>query len=169
MKWRATPETAVLSVLLALSVVALLFLESLVAPPKLLFGRSLSAVAPSLLPSIVLSALAFLCALVLLLGVRRSEQAAAPSRVGPEWRRAAGFFGIMLLYAVTMRPFGFLISSAVSVVLLSALMGSRSWAATGALALAGPVVLYLAATRLLAVSLPEHHFIEVAYARLLGG
>jgi putative tricarboxylic transport membrane protein len=40
---------------------------------------------------------------------------------------------------------------------------------TAILSLTGPVLLYLAATRLLAVSLPELNVIELAYARMLGG
>lgn len=47
-KFRATPETVVLAVLLVLSLLGLAFMGSLVAAPKLLFGRSLSALAPSL-------------------------------------------------------------------------------------------------------------------------
>ncbi len=169
MSWRATPETIVLAALLAFSVLGLVFMGSLVAEPKLLFGRSLSALAPSLFPSIILTALALLCALLLFLLVHGEIQDFESSTNRSEWIRATTFFGIMLLYAVTMQPFGFLISSAIAVVLLSVLMGNRSPLQIGALACAGPVLLYLAATRLLAVSLPELHTIELAYARLLGG
>jgi putative tricarboxylic transport membrane protein len=74
----------------------------------------------------------------------------------------------MILYALTMQPFGFLISSAVAIALMSWQLGSRSIVQTLILCFVAPVLLYLAATRLLAVSLPELNVIELAYARLLG-
>jgi putative tricarboxylic transport membrane protein len=74
----------------------------------------------------------------------------------------------MTLYALTMQPVGFLISSVTAVVLLSLHMGNRSVVQIALLALLGPVLLYLASTRLLAVSLPELNLIELGYARLLG-
>lgn len=166
---RATPEIVVLTVLLALSILGLIFISSLVAPPKLLFGRSLSALAPSLFPSIIFTLLALLCVVLLYLLNQQGGHENEGGLTHGEWRRGAVFFGIMTLYALTMQPFGFLISSAIAVALLSWQMGNRSWIQTALLSLAGPVLLYLAATRLLAVSLPELNVIELAYVRLLGG
>lgn len=166
---RATPEIVVLTVLLVLSLLGLFFISSLVAPPKLLFGRSLSALAPSLFPSIIFTLLALLCAVILFLLNQQGGHEIQGGLTLAEWRRGAVFFGIMTLYALTMQPFGFLISSAIAIALLSWQMGNRSWVQTVLLSLAGPVLLYLAATRLLAVSLPELNVIELAYARLLGG
>ena len=166
---RATPEIVVLTVLLVLSLLALIFVNSLVAPPKLLFGRSLSALAPSLFPSIVIALLALLCAVLLFLLNQQGGHKNEGGLTHGEWRRGIVFFGIMTLYALTMQPFGFLISSATAVALLSWQMGNRSWIQTAVLSVAGPVLLYLAATRLLAVSLPELNVIELAYARMLGG
>jgi putative tricarboxylic transport membrane protein len=165
---RATPEIVTLAVLLVLSLLGLIFLHGLVAPPKLLFGRSLSAIAPSLFPSIILASMALLCTGVLvqlnLKGGHEVEAGLSPQ----EWQRGAVFFGIMTLYALTMQPIGFLISSVTAVVLLSLHMGNRSVVQIALLALLGPVLLYLASTRLLAVSLPELNLIELGYARLLG-
>jgi putative tricarboxylic transport membrane protein len=166
---RATPEIVVLTVLLALSLLGLIFISSLVAPPKLLFGRSLSALAPSLFPSIIFTLLALLCVVLLYLLNQQGGHENEGGLTQGEWRRGAVFFGIMTLYALTLQPFGFLISSAIAVALLSWQMGNRSWVQTALLSLAGPVLLYLAATRLLAVSLPELNVIELAYVRLLGG
>lgn len=166
---RATPEVVVLAALLVLSLLGLAFMDFLVAKPKLLFGRALSSLAPSLFPSIVLTALASLCAVLLfLLGRDRSEGARAGPSAG-EWARGIGFFGIMTLYALTMQPVGFLVSTAIAAALLSWLMGSRSAVQTVLLSVVAPVLLYLAATRLLAVSLPELNAIELFYARMLGG
>lgn len=62
---QATPPVLVLAALLALSLLGLIFIDTLVAAPKLLLGRSLSAIAPSLFPKIILGLLALLCAILL--------------------------------------------------------------------------------------------------------
>ena len=49
-----------------------------------------------------------------------------------------------------------------------ALVGNRSPLQIGLVSIASPILLYLLATRLLAVSLPELSAIEFAYSRLLG-
>lgn len=166
---RPTPEVCVLAALLALSILGLVFMNALVAQPKLLFGRALSALAPSLFPSIVMAALALLCALLLfILGVKdNSEKRSGLDR--QEWLRGVIFFAILTFYALTMQPFGFLISTAIVVAMLGVMMGNRSVIQGVLMSLVAPVLLYLAATRLLAVSLPELNAIELAYARLLGG
>ena len=167
---RASPEVLTVAALLVVSAVALVFLDSLVAQPKLLFGRALTAITPSLFPMIILAALAVLCAVLLIVlrtGGERTEDIVT-SLSKSEWNRGMAFFAIMVGYALTMAPFGFLISSAIAMVLLSLLMGSRSILQIIFVAGAGPVLLYLAATRLLAVSLPELNTIEILYSRLLG-
>lgn len=165
---RATPEVVVLTILLVLALLGLAFMGALVAEPKLLFGRSLSALAPSLFPRIVITALAIICGLTLFrLAVTGQGQSEAPASRA-EITRGIVFFGIMTLYALTMVPLGFLIASAIAIVLMSVQMGNRSVWQIAVLAVAAPVLLYLAATRLLAVSLPELNAIELAYARLLG-
>lgn len=85
------------------------------------------------------------------------------------WRRGAVFFGIMTLYGLTMAPLGFLISSAMATALLSVLIGNRRPWQIVILSLIGPMLLYLAATRLLAVSLPELNAIEMFYSRVIDG
>lgn len=162
-----SPETQMLLALFVAAVLSLIFMQSLVAAPKVLFGRSLSAISPSLFPSIVLSLMALMCAGALLM-IRSGVVAEQAERmVRAEWIRAVVMFGIMVLYALTMAPFGFLISTAIAVTLISLQMGARSPLQIGLVALVAPVALYLAATQLLAVSLPELNAIEMAYSRIL--
>lgn len=163
-----TPEFSVTLAFLVLSSLALIFIGSLVAPPKLLFGRSLTAIAPGLFPTLVLSAMAGLSAALLALRLRRHERDPDEGQVFRGWERGAVLFGLMTLYALTMHPFGFLISSFLAMVSISILMGNTSVIQVGVISLIGPVALYLAATRMLAVSLPELSAIEFAYARVLG-
>ena len=75
---------------------------------------------------------------------------------------------LLTCYALTMAPLGFVLSTALTMAAVSWLVGNRSVTQIVALSLAAPIALYLAATRLLAVSLPEQEFVEVLFARLLG-
>lgn len=165
---RATPEIIVLSGFLVLSLLGLAFISALVAPPKMLFGRSLTAVAPTMFPSIIFTFLAMLSTVILVMLNKRGGHVNESGLTRTERLRGLIFFGIMTLYALTMEPFGFLVSSATAIILLSLQMGTRSWLQISILSLCGPVMLYLAATRLLAVSLPELNVIELFYARILG-
>ena len=163
------PEVVIGGVLFLLAVLGFLFIGSLVAEPKLLFGRSLTAIAPSLFPKLVLAGLALLSALFLYERARQPGGFQQPRAGGNvNWPKAVLLFAIMTLYALTMGPFGFLLSSIVAITLISILAGNRNLLQIVPLAVIAPIALYLVSTRLLAVSLPELSTIEFAYARLLG-
>lgn len=162
-----TPETLTTIALLVGSILSLIFMNSLVAEPRALFGRSLSAIPPSMFPAISLTIMAILCACALLLIVTGTVAEQGEKMDRAQWLRAILFFAIMVLYALTMSPLGFLISSAIAVTLISLHMGARSLIQIGLVALIGPVALYLAATRLLAVSLPELVAVDLFYSRVI--
>ncbi|MGJ8625196.1 MAG: tripartite tricarboxylate transporter TctB family protein [Yoonia sp.] len=162
-----TTETVTLIVILVAAVLSLIFLNALIATPKALFGQSLSAITPKLFPSIVLVILTLLIVGTLVFFKSEESDEIVEKMTKTQWGRACVFFGIMTFYALTMVPFGFLISTAIATTLISLQMGSRSFIQIPAVALLGPVLLYLAATRLLAVSLPELNTIELFYAHLL--
>lgn len=161
-----SPETLTTLALLIGSVLSIIFMNSLVAAPRALFGRSLSAIEPSLFPTLALVVMSILCALALVLIYTGTvaEQDAGMTRT--QWSRAVLLFGILILYALTMLPLGFLISTAIAIILISLQMGERSVLQIVLIAALGPVALYLAATRLLAVSLPELIVIEQFYANI---
>lgn len=165
---RVTPEVIVTAILLVGALLGLIFMGYLVAPPKLLMGRALTAIMPGLFPGITFTGIALFCALFLfsLRGAPGQEQGATPTQ--SEWQRGIVFFGIMILYALTMEPIGFLFSSALAIALLCLQMGNRSPVQVVLLSVLSPALIYLAATRLLAVSLPELNAIELLYSRLLG-
>lgn len=168
---KATKLTTELMIVLALFMSAglsVIFINNLVAPPKLLFGRSLTAIAPSLFPVMCLSTLAALSAAYFIWRKRNADP--EPEEALPEGGlvRGAMLFSMMTFYALIMEPLGFWISSAISLALISWLAGNRSVIQVAILSLVGPVLLYLAATRLLAVSLPELNTIELFYAQVLG-
>jgi len=169
MKRKLSTEQLVLLFLFITAAASVVFMSQLVAPPKILMGRMLTAISPSLFPSIMLSALALLSGLLLALSfAEASEHNLGGDYDLPAIKRGVLLFAWMLLYALTMTPFGFLISSFIAIVLISLLAGNRSALQVGCIAVVGPIALYLTATRVLAVSLPELNVIELFYAQQLG-
>ncbi|MEM7775739.1 MAG: tripartite tricarboxylate transporter TctB family protein [Pseudomonadota bacterium] len=166
---RLDPEVVVAGTLLILSCLSILFMSHLVAAPKVLFGRSLTAIAPSLFPYLILTSLAVLNAVFLLQCSLRPEKIwLEGSGESNGWKRGALLFGVMLFYALTMTVFGFFISSALSLAMMSMLVGNRSPVGIVLTAVVPPILLYLVATRVLAVSLPELSEIEFFIAGVLG-
>ena len=166
---KLTTEQMIVLALFLFAVLSVIFMGKLVAPPKVLFGRSLTAIAPSMFPTIVLSALALLSAAFFIWLKRHPEDNEEVGLQRAALYRGAALFGLMTLYALLMEPIGFWLSSFIALSLISWLAGNRSIPQIGLLAIFAPPLLYLAATRLLAVSLPELSSIEFFYARLLGG
>ncbi|MCV0429312.1 MAG: tripartite tricarboxylate transporter TctB family protein [Roseibium sp.] len=166
---RIDPAVIVSAILCTLSVLSILFMSQLVAPPKVLFGRSLTAISPSLFPYLILTALATLNVLYLYHCKNRPDGFwSEPDFNDASRTKGYLFFAVMLFYALTMVPFGFFISSALSLAMTTILVGNRSLLQILLISVLPPVVLYLGATRLLAVALPELSPIEFFYAYVLG-
>ncbi|MCG3268073.1 tripartite tricarboxylate transporter TctB family protein [Yoonia sp. I 8.24] len=162
-------ERWVLLAFAALSVLAVVCMGQLVAAPKVLMGRMLTAITPSLFPTLVLGVLAVLSGIVLYFS--NVDEAETPEDAGTDWQaigRGVMLFAFMLFYALAMVPLGFFISSALTIIMVSVLSGNRSALQIIAIAVIGPMALYLVATRVLAVSLPELNTIELFYAQQLG-
>ncbi len=169
MKGKFTTELAVMLFFFIGAGLAVLFMGQLVAPPKVLMGRMLTAISPSLFPTLILTMLSALSAVMVWFTLKKpAEEKTEPTLHRDEIIRGVLLFAFMTLYALMMVPFGFLISSFISLVLISWLSGNRSIIQIVALAIIGPVALYLVATRVLAVSLPELNAIELFYAQQLG-
>lgn len=141
-------------------------MSSLVAAPKVLFGRSLTAIPPSLFPAMVLGAMAVLA--FMLLVTRRATLLVKESKTFEDGAlfRVVLLFGVMLFYALTMAKLGFFISSALSMAAVAWLAGNRSIFQICFVSIVSPVALYIISTRGLAVSLPELSSIEFFYARM---
>ncbi len=158
---------------------AIVALPNLVAKPKLLFGRSLSAIEPTLFPQIILVLIAVLSVLAAIFAALALRRASSNGTHGSEADgpaiditetdrnslvRVALFFVMLVAYGLMLKPFGFLISSFIVITVVSLLLGNRNWFQIIPFALVSPVCLYLLATRVLLVSLPELNFIELFYA-----
>lgn len=162
-----TAEAWLAGGLALLAILGVVFMSQLVAAPKVLFGRSLTAIPPSLFPSLVLGALAVLASG--LIYTLRGSIFAEHSKTFEDGAlpRVVMLFAVMLFYALTMAPFGFLISTALALSAVGWLAGNRSIVQILAVAIISPVVLYLITTRGLAVSLPELSSVEFFYARII--
>lgn len=162
-----TAEAWLAGGLAVLGILSVIFMSQLVAPPKVLFGRSLTAIPPSLFPSLVLGAMAVLASA--LVYSFRGSIFAEHSKTFEDGTllRVVMLFAVMLFYALTMAPLGFFISSALSMAAVGWLAGNRSIVQILSVAIISPVLLYLVTTRGLAVSLPELSSIEFFYARIL--
>lgn len=159
-----TAEAWLTGALALLGVFGLVFMSYLVAPPKVLFGRSLTAIAPSLFPTLVLAALAILSGLLLF--SLRGTMLALHSKTFEDGAlgRVVMLFAVMLFYALTMAPIGFFISSVLSMIAVAWIAGNRSIPQIIVVSVLSPIALYLVSTRGLAVSLPELSVIEFFYA-----
>ncbi len=162
---------AVTGLLAASAIVAMPFL---VAKPKLLFGRSLSAIDPTFFPFITLASIVVLSIGVIIIArhqltLETAASVSDPSVLNedtPDWFRIVAFFAILIVYALMFKPFGFLISSFIAIAASAVLLGNKNPLQIGLLALGCPVGLYLLATRGLLVALPELNAIELFYAHL---
>jgi len=157
------------------AVAAIIALPSLVAKPKMLFGRSLSAMEPSLFPQITLILIVVMACLLLPLAIHGmmktpkvvDDSAANLSFTEKPVFKVAVFFITLVIYGLLLKPAGFLISSFLVICTLSLLLGNRNWIQIILVATLCPVVLYLIATRGMLVSLPELNQIELFYANII--
>ncbi|MEP3275459.1 MAG: tripartite tricarboxylate transporter TctB family protein [Stappiaceae bacterium] len=163
---RVSAETWLTLFFVVLSLCCLAFMSQLVAESKVLFGRSLTPIQPTLFPIIILSALGVLS--LWQIWVMRSHWLSDEPMLmgGKGFRRVVFLFAIMLVYALAMDTVGFFISSAIAMGMIGFVAGNRVVVQILLVSIVAPVLLYLVATRGLAVSLPELSVIEFAYAGL---
>ena len=165
-------EIAVAGILLLVAAAFVIFIDRLVAAPKMLLGRSLTAIEPNLFPLVAMAIMIGLCGLFLISAWRNRKAEPVVSEAKAEdradWMRVGAFFGILILYALIFYPAGFLISTFVAMALLSVLAGDRNVLHIVPLSILCPIALYIVSTRILLVSLPELSSIEFAYAAVLG-
>ncbi len=157
------------------AVAAIIALPTLVAKPKMLFGRSLSAMEPSLFPHITLILIVVMSCLLLPFAIRGILRTAKtvdnnaivlPLKEKPAFKVTI-FFVVLVAYGLLLKPAGFLISSFLVICTLSLLLGNRNWIQITLFAVLCPIALYLIATRGMLVSLPELNQIELFYANII--
>jgi len=157
------------------AIAAIVALPSLVAKPKMLFGRSLSSMEPSLFPYITLILIVAMSCLLLPFAIRAMLR--TPQNVEKNTTVVATtekpifkvvvFFITLIAYGLLLKPIGFLISSFLVISTLSLLLGNRNWIQIALFGILCPAALYLLATRGMLVSLPELNQIELFYASII--
>ena len=162
-----TAEAWLTGILALVGILGVAFMPFLVAEPKVLFGRSLTAIPPTLFPFLVLGSMAVL-AIWLFYSIRSTLVASVARTFEPEaFRRVVMLFAVMFAYALAMVPLGFFISSALAMAAVSWIAGNRIIWQIILVSVICPIGLYVISTRGLAVSLPELSTIEFFYARIL--
>ena len=129
---------------------------------------------PTLFPSIILTlilALSILAAIFAVIAYKRADSTAVGDAASEPvsdkpFVRVAVFFTTLVCYGLLLEPAGFLMSSFLVITVISLLLGNRNWIQIALFAVVSPVCLYLLATRVLLVSLPELDTIELFYAGL---
>lgn len=158
-------ELYVTSGMAVMSVLALVFLNDLIAKQKMVFGQP--SIEPDLFPALTISCLLLLISGLMVKIIFFAETEVVDDQDDEEaedqsYYRIGSYFAAMLAYGIVLDDLGFVISSCILVAFISFLLGSRSFVQTVALAVIAPVALYVVSTRGLKVHLPELDVIERA-------
>lgn len=141
--------------LIVFSIVLLYAIPDLITKPKLLMGRSLMGLKPTLFPYIagVLLLLLSIWYLVKSFDLEESNLFKQLDRNGAT--NVIVSLIVFLGYALVMVPLGFIVSSIIVMMILTFFFGNRNHLLGLVVSTALPVTIYFTFTRLLNVSLPE--------------
>lgn len=137
------------------SVFLFLVIPYQVEKPPILFGQSAGVIDPALFPRLVAGAfmLVGLWYLRLSFDLREANGFRALDRRA--WVNVGATVAVSVVYAVLLKPLGFIVSSALVIAVLAFFYGARSWPIIVAVAAGVPVGAHYLFTRWLAVVLPE--------------
>mgnify|MGYP000929562929 CR=1 FL=1 len=158
LKNRVSFNTFTAGALIVFAGVLLFFIPDLITKPKLLMGRSLMGLKPTLFPYIAATLLLLLSIwyLVISLDLKETNLFKQLDRSGAI--NVIVSLAVFLGYALLMVPLGFIASSIIVMVILSFFFGNRNILLGLAVGTCVPVTIYFTFTRLLSVSLPEFPF-----------
>lgn len=158
LKDRINFNTIVALCLLLFSIIFYILIPYQIAEPKLLLGRHLSDMKPTLFPRVAFGGLIFLSILYLILSFRLKEKNLFKAVEGKMYIRVAVSFLIFLCYALVFESLGFLISSMLLIGTLAPFYGYRKIFIFIPVLIGIPLAIYLIFVRVLRVSLPEGIF-----------
>ena len=144
--------------LLVFSVVAYLLIPYQIEKPRMLFGRSLMNLEPSLFPRLSIAGLFFLSLWYLTHSFQIAEKNLFKEMGKAGVIRVGVTFLVCLGYALLFEPLGFVLSSALMVLILTIYFGNRNILLIVAVTAAAPLIVYYLFTKTLQVSLPEIPF-----------
>jgi putative tricarboxylic transport membrane protein len=151
-------NTVVALFLIVFSVVAYLLIPYQIEKPRMVFGRSLMNLEPSLFPRLSIVGLFFLSLWYLTHSFQIPEKNLFKEIGKAGLTRVAVTFLVTLGYALLFEPLGFVLASALMVLILTLYFGNRNIFLIVAVTAGAPLVVYYLFTSALKVSLPETPF-----------
>ena len=140
------------------AIILLVIIPDQITKPKLLMGRSLMGLKPTLFPYIAATLLLLLSIwyFAISFGLKETNLFRELDRSGIISVTIS--LVVFLSYALLMVPLGFILSSILVMFILSVFFGNKNIALGLAVSIILPVTVYFTFTRLLSVSLPEFPF-----------
>lgn len=123
--------------------------------PLMLFGQAPSGLNPQLFPQLVASGFLLLGLCYLVRSFRMSEPNGFRRLTSESIVNVTVTLGALLIFALSMVPLGFLLSSVLLIAVLSTFYGNRNILLGVLVSVLVPTAIFLVFTRLLHVSLPE--------------
>jgi putative tricarboxylic transport membrane protein len=144
--------------LLIFSVAAYLLIPYQIEKPRMVFGRALMNLDPSLFPRLSIIGL-FLLSLWYLTHSFKIQEKNLFRELGKRGLiRVLFTFFVFLGYALLFEPLGFVLASALMVLILTVYFGNRNIFLILAVTVGAPLIVYYLFTKALQVSLPEGLF-----------
>lgn len=138
-----------------LSLLLLISVPYQIAKPRLVMGRALTALDASLFPYIALGAMLLLSSLFLYRNLRAARKLQPFNFTVSGLSRTSISLFIFFCYALLMEPIGFIASSVLALLTLTAFYGNRNWLVGIAVSVCFPIAIYFVFLHAFQVYLPE--------------
>jgi putative tricarboxylic transport membrane protein len=137
------------------SVFLFLVIPSEVERPPVLFGTTSAALDPAFFPELVATCFMLVGLWYLYTSFRLNDANGFRGLKKHNYASVLFTTVMFVVYASILRPFGFILSSALVVAVLSTFYGARHWLTVVLVALGVPAAVYAVFRRILTVALPE--------------
>jgi len=154
-KDRMNFNTVVAIVLMVFSIIVFILIPYEIEKPRLLMGRSLSGLTPSLFPRLSIVGLFILSVCYLVFSPKMEEENLFKELKAKSLVRVLVTVAVFVVYALLFEPLGFILSSALMVCFLTLYYGNRNIFIMLLVVAGAPLAIYFIFTHILQVSLPE--------------
>jgi putative tricarboxylic transport membrane protein len=152
---RLSVSSYVALMFIVLSLIFYFLIPYQIEKPKLVMGRALMDMKPTLFPRIATVGLCAMSVLYFIKTLRQFEENPFKDLDRGSLVKYVIFLLILTAFAWMFEPIGFVISSIVIVAVLSVFLGNRNIFTLALLSFGVPLTVYFGFTRLLKISLPE--------------
>ena len=142
-------------ILMVFSIIVFVLIPYQIEKPRLLTGRSLSGLAPSLFPRLSIVGLFILSVCYLVFSPKMEEKNLFKELNARSLVRVFVTVAVFMFYALLFEPLGFILSSALVVCILTLYYGNRNIFIMLLVVVGAPLAIYFIFTHTLQVSLPE--------------